>query len=370
MHIAINCRSFSKKQFTGIGRYASSLVASLAKIDRANRYSLYTTRGCGEVKRRIPLVETGNFFVRFDIFRRGVDKIFPAVDIYHAPSPEVIEVSRAKVIVTVHDLIYKAYPQSHTPETVDLTERQFQSFIRRASKIICSSQNTQEDLHKYFTIDREKTCYIHQGTDKNIFYPVGERQMRIAQEAVRFKGIENPFILFVGTIEPRKNLKGLLEAFAQLRGKKIFQGKLVVIGMAGWSTGDIPETIDRLGIKGEVIFLGFVTNDDLRAFYNLAEVFVFPSFYEGFGYPVVEAFSCGAAVVTSNSSSCRELAAEAALTIDPSNSQGMAEAIGEVIQDDGLKQRLRQKALKRAEEFDNLKMARETLKIYEEVCKG
>jgi glycosyltransferase involved in cell wall biosynthesis len=367
MHIAINCRSFSKKQFTGIGRYASSLVASLAEIDRANRYSLYTTRGYGEVKRRIHLSEAGNFFLRFDFFRKGVDKILPAVDIYHAPSPEVIEVSQARVIVTVHDLIYKAYPQSHTPETVDLTQRQFQSFVRRASKIICSSRNTQEDLHKYFTIDCEKTCHIHQGTDKNIFYPMDERQMRIAREAVRVKGIENPFVLFVGTIEPRKNLKGLIEAFAQLKEKRIFQGKLVVIGMAGWKSQGLTEYIVRLGLEKEIIFLGFVSSSDLRNFYNLAEVFVFPSFYEGFGYPIVEAFSCGAAVVTSNSSSCRELAAEAALLIDPSSIQEIVGAIRRILEDRNFKKDLQRRAIERAQSFDNLKMARETLKVYEEV---
>ena len=126
----------------------------------------------------------------------------------------------------------------------------------------------------------------------------------------------------------------------------------------------------NVGIKDEVIFRGFVSNDELRVFYNLAEVFVFPSFYEGFGYPILEAFSCGAAVVTSNVSSCPELAADAALTVDPADPQAIAQAVGRILQDRGLKNILRQRALARAQEFDNLETARKTLRVYEEVYKG
>jgi len=367
MHIAINCRSFSKEQFTGIGRYASSLVKSLTKVDHTNTYFLYTTRGFRNVKKRIPQEGVQNFSVKFDWFKRGPDKTLKSIDIYHALSPEIVPETGAKIIVTVHDLIYKTYPEGHTKETIALTDKQFNSFLSRASKIICSSENTLNDLHKYFTVDERKSCHIHQGVDKEAFYHIDDKQIRIAQEAVRFKGIEDPFILFVGTIEPRKNLKRVLEAFAQLKERKVFLGKLAVIGMAGWKSEDIATFVEDLGIKNDVVFLGFVTNDELRAFYNLAEVFVFPSFYEGFGYPIVEAFSCGAAVVTSNVSSCPELAGDAALTVDPNSSQEIAEAVARIIQDSGLKADLKQKALRRAQEFDNLKTARETLEVYREV---
>ena len=370
MRIVINCRSFSKKQFTGIGRYASSLVASLSEIDTNNRYLLYTTRGWSEVKSKITRRDASNFAVKFDWLRRGAAKTVGAVDIYHAPSPEVPPDIDARFVVTVHDLIYKTYPQGHTQETLALSEAQFQSFIPRAARIICSSRSTQDDVHRYFPAVKSKTCYIYQGVDTNFFYSLPHWEISSTRKMMRDKGIVEPFILFVGTIEPRKNLKGLLEAFARLKQKRIFKGKLVVAGMIGWKGGGLTGLIEHLGIKDEVIFLGFIANDHLRALYNLAEVFVFPSFYEGFGYPILEAFSCGAAVVTSNMSSCPELAADAALTVDPADPDKIAQAIARVIQDAGLRNTLRQKALARAQGFNNQETARKTLRVYEEVYKS
>ncbi len=140
-----------------------------------------------------------------------------------------------------------------------------------------------------------------------------------------------------------------------------------MVGMPGWKGEGLAGLIEHLGIKDDVIFLGFVSNDELRILYNLTEGFVFPSFYEGFGYPILEAFNCGAAVVTSNVSSCPELAADAALTVDPADSEAIARAVGRVLQDHGLKNALKHRAFARAQGFDNKETARKTLRIYEEV---
>lgn len=370
MHIAINCRSFLSRHYTGIGRYAFNLVRSLTEIDENNRYSLYAAKGLFDFKRKIPRIRAKNFTVKVDRFKQGPQRILNGVDIYHAPSPELIRMSRAKIVVTVHDVICKAFPQGHTQQTLSLTDQQFASFLPAAARIICSSENTRRDLHKYFAVKSEKSCVIYQGIDHKVFYPCGPRELEQARQTLRVKGIEEPFILFVGTIEPRKNLKGLMEAFARLKNAKKFTGRLVVVGMMGWESGDLAGYIEKLDIKQDVIFSGYLTNDDLRSFYNLAEVFVFPSFYEGFGYPILEAFSCGAAVVASNASSCPELAGDAALLIDPNSPEDIAKAIEKVLGDSCLKDELKKKGLKRAETFDNLKTARETLRVYEEVYKG
>ena len=367
MHIAINCRSFSKGQFTGIGRYASSLVGSLARVDPANRYSLYTTRGWRQVRRRVHRAGARNFSVCFDWLNRGAAKVLKSVDVYHAPCPEVVPDIPARVVVTVHDLIYKTYPQGHTGETLALTETQFRSLVPRASKIICSSKNTLEDLRKYFPGAAGKACFIYQGVDREVFYPLSGDERRAAREILARAGLDGPFLLFVGTIEPRKNLKGLLEAYARLKQKKLFTGKLAVAGMTGWKSEGLTEWIERLGLTRDVVFLGFVTNDQLRALYNLAEVFVFPSFYEGFGYPIVEAFSCGAAVVTSNVSSCPELAGDAALVVNPLDPEEICAAAATLLNDPPVRDAFREKAIARAREFDNLETARKTLRVYEEV---
>ena len=142
------------------------------------------------------------------------------------------------------------------------------------------------------------------------------------QASLRNLGIDKPYVLYVGTIEPRKNLTGLLESFALLKSRKVFQGQLVVVGMKGWMVENTGELIKKLGIGQDVIFTGFVSDEQLRQLYNMAELFVFPSFYEGFGFPILEAFCCGVPVISSNTSSCGEIAADAALTIEPQDSQG------------------------------------------------
>ena len=366
MRIAINCRSFLNKNYTGIGRYAFQLIKSLSEIDQANEYFLYISKRFFS-KRIIPRVPAPNFFLKIDRFNRGMKKTVGPVDICHCPSPEILnDMNGAHSVVTVHDLIYKTYPQGHTSATIEQTERQLEGVVEKASKIICCSQSTLNDLNRYFSVDPQKTVLIYQGVSRKDFYPLDENEARPAQVLIRSKGVEGPFILFVGTIEPRKNLRNLIEAFSLLREKKQYKGKLVVVGMQGWNE-DLSSLIGRLGLKQEIIFTGFLSNQELRYFYNMADVFAFPSFYEGFGFPIVEAFSCGVPVVTSNVSSCPEIAADAALTVDPRSPQDIAGAIFRILDDKNLRDQLKQKGFARARQFSFLNTARQTLDVYKEV---
>jgi len=370
MKIAINCRSFLNKNYTGIGRYAHSLVNSLAEIDQENQYFLYAKKKLFDTKRVLPKFDNENFAVKRDRFSRGLSKTVGSVDLYHSPSPDIVNIKNAKIIVTVHDLVYKTFPEGHTEETLRLTDEQFSSFLPIVSKVICSSKNTRADLHNHFDIEESKTCSIDQGIDQKVFYKIeGEEKVR-AKKRIKELGIQDPFILTVGTIEPRKNLKGTLEAFAILKSRKIFDGKLVVVGMKGWKTEDIMNFVEKLGLSDEIIFPGFVSNDELRYLYNLSEVFMFPSLYEGFGYPIVEAFGCGAAVVTSNVSSCVEVAGEAGLTVDPKNIEQIVEAVELLLKDIEMKDQFVQKGLMRVERYNNLKTAQETLRVYKEVMQS
>ena len=365
MRIGINCRSFLNQRSAGIGRYAQHLVKSLSDVDVVNDYFLYVRRNLFDLRKKIPRVPARNFQTKVDWFKQGITKTLPEIDIYHAPSPETLDIDGCKIIVTMHDLIYKAFPQGHTEATIATTNQQFQGIVERADKIICCSEYTKKDLLKYFPMDQNKIAMIHQGVDKNVFYPVSSDERPAARAAIRAKGVTGPFILFVGTIEPRKNLKNLLKAFALI--KKEFQGSLAVVGMKGWMSDDIGALVEELNLKNNVHLLGYLTDEELRYFYNEAEVFVFPSFYEGFGFPIVEAFSCGAPVVTSNASSCPEVAAEAALLIDPTNVQDMVDKILRVMRDRTLRNSLKEKGLKRATDFSFEKTARETLAVYRNV---
>jgi len=370
MQIAINCRSFLNKKYTGIGRYTYHLIKSLIEIDSYNEYFLYAKKGIFNFNKRLPRFKSKNFSLKIDRFNRGIERsLGKRVDIYHSPSPDKLDVnSGAKAVVTVHDLIFKAFPQGHTQLALDQTESKFRRIGESASKIICCSKNTIRDLQKYFAIPDEKIRLIYQGVDKNVFYLIGKEEEKMAERMIRFKGIKDPFILYVGTIEPRKNLENILHAFDRLRTRKNFKGKLVVIGMKGWMSDGIEGLIKRLELKNNVIFLGYLSDAELRCFYNKAEVFVFPSFYEGFGFPIIEAFCCGTPVVTSNVSSCPEIAQDAALMADPYDPDDIAEAVAKVINDHELRRTLREKGFKRAGDFSFHKTAKETLKVYEEVC--
>jgi len=368
MRIAINCRSFLRKQYTGIGRYAYHLVKSLGEIDPRNQYELYVRKGVFSFNKKIPRFPSKNFISRVDWFGRGPEKILKNIDVFHIPSPGPMQVpGGAKAVVTVHDIIFKAFPESHTPETIEAGEREFDEIRKKADKIICCSVNTANDLKKYFQVPDRRIAVIYQGVDQSDFRPLNSDEKVLAGKELVRRGIEDPFILSVGTIEPRKNLVNSIKAFGILRAQKKFSGDLVVIGRKGWMREDVSALIEKLGLKRNIVFLGYVPDRELRYFYATAEAFIFPSFYEGFGFPIVEAFACGAPVVTSDRSSCSEIAGDAALTVDPSSPDAIAGAVGRILHDRDLQRVLREKGFERASRFDFHTTAEETLKVYEEV---
>jgi len=361
MRIAINCRSILLSQRTGIGRYTYHLLDSLGEIDHDNEYALHVPKRLFDFKRRLPdFSRYKNFKSHTDYFRRGVNK----TDIYHLPSPDLIGPYKGKLIVTIHDLVHKIYPQSQTAQATELTEKYIQDIAVKADGIICISENTRRDLHKFFHIPPEKTRVVYNGVDHEVFYPLTEEGRLVALGQLKGLGIDRPFMLYVGTIEPRKNLAGLLESFAILKSKNVFHGQLVIVGMKGWMVENIEALIRGFGIERDVVFTGFISDDQLCQLYNRAEVFVFPSFYEGFGFPILEAFCCGAAVITSKTSSCAEIASHAALTVNPHDTRAIADAMEQVLTDEILNGSLRKAGLKRAKEFSFERMAQGTLETY------
>jgi glycosyltransferase involved in cell wall biosynthesis len=173
------------------------------------------------------------------------------------------------------------------------------------------------------------------------------------------------FILFVGTLEPRKNIIRLLEAYARIKDK--LPHKLVIAGTKGWLYQPIFEAVKRLSLRNNVIFLGYVDDGNLPALYNLADLFVYPSIYEGFGLPVLEAMACGIPVITSNVSSLPEVAGDAAVLVDPYNVKELAGAMKHVLTNASLRKQVINKGFQQAKNFSWKKCARETLKVYEEV---
>ncbi len=369
MRIAINCHSILNRHYAGIGRYTHNLISSLSEIDHNNEYILYVQRGPFDWAKKIPTSPSPNFKIKVDWFKKGPDVVADFCDIFHAPSPGPLPAhKRHKLIVTVHDLIHKALSLTHTDTTVSTTDTFMEEILQKADKIICASFSTCDDLLKFYNVEPQKAVIIYQGVNRDIFRLLPpeelEKELFIGQ-----KKIEKPFILFVGTIEPRKNLANTIRAFAILKQKGDFEGKLVVVGRKGWKTENIPALIHQCGLEQDIVFLGYVPDRELCYLYNTAEVFVFPSLYEGFGYPLVEAFCCGAAVVTSTVSSCPEIAGEAALMANPYDPRAIAQAMSRVIHNPDLKQQLKERGLLRCQKFSLRKTAMETLALYSQVIK-
>ena len=295
----------------------------------------------------------------------GLDRWLPNCDLFHATEHLLPRLKGARTVLTVHDLIFLLFPEYHLPLNRWFLNRFMPLFVRRADAIIAVSQCTRDDLIRYYAAPSEKITVVYEGVDAR-FQTVTDPDA-LAQVRVRY-GLPERFILYVGTIEPRKNLNTLLEAFARLKVRSTTCDLgLVIVGRKGWLYEGFFRRLHELGLKGEVIFPGFVPDEDLPAIYSAAALFVFPSLYEGFGLPPLEAMACGTPVIASNASSLPEVVGEAGILIDLHDVGGLIEAMERVLMDEPLLSEMRARGLERARGFTWEKAARETLAIYREV---
>jgi len=285
-------------------------------------------------------------------------------DVLFVPAHVLPLVHPPRSVVTIHDLGYLHFPRAHRLLDrlyLDLSTR-FNA--RAAAHIIADSQATKRDLVERYGVEPSKISVIYPGYDEEAFQPLRERE---AIEAVKTRyGIAGDYILFVGTIQPRKNLVRLMEAFSLLK-RQAADLQLVIAGKKGWLYEAIFRRVEELGLEGQVVFTGYVADEDLPALFSGARLFVFPSLYEGFGLPVLEAMACGVPVVCSNASSLPEVADDAALLFDPLDVVGMAAAMERVLGDERLRAKLVERGLKRARGFSWEKCARQTLAVLESV---
>ncbi len=269
-------------------------------------------------------------------------------------------------VVTIHDATLWLYPKYH-PRRRILAMRSVIPFgARRAKAIIAVSATTKRDLVRMLNIPEEKVYVIHEAPAPE-FQPVASGA---ALEVVRRKyRLPDDFILYVGTIEPRKNLARLVEAFAMLRRDGFASHGLVLAGCQGWAGTSVQSTIEKLHLEGAVRLLGYVPTDDLVGLYNLAGAFVFPSLYEGFGLPVIEAMACGTPVVMSPNGSLAEIAGGAAELVEPTAVESIALGLARVLGDCHRRAELRDAGLARAEQFSWRRAAAETREVYASVLR-
>ncbi len=266
-------------------------------------------------------------------------------------------------VVTVHDLVRLAFPfakEGWISATGLMLDR---TGIRKATHVICVSEVTKRDLLRHLDVPEEKITVIHNGVNHDVFHPCQK------QPHSRFR---SPYLLYVGSERPRKNLGALLRAFALVKqqGTPFHSLTLLKVGPAGRSDTFRKVTWEeacRLGIEYDIQFVENISDQELAVIYSNAIALVFPSLYEGFGLPVVEAMACGCPVITSNVSSLPEIAGSAALLVDPCNSEAIAEAIRSVILDSTTRTHLRDQGLLRARDFSWDKTAQATFRVYQRV---
>ncbi len=375
MRIVFDGRCFFGKK-SGVGFYALNILKNLLEIDPADRYTLFYGMALKPYRGLLPEFSEQNidsilFRLPGRIFDFLIDR-FPSVpidalikdyDVFHCPSflPPPL---KGETVITVHDMAHRLHPEFSTSSINRPLMRHLPRVVREAAKIIAVSENTKKDLVDALDVDPDKIVVIYEAADTS-FKPIAdETAIKAAKERY---GINGEYIAFFGNIEPRKNLSRLIRSYVAAKQAAVFPHKLVIAGQQGWKYDDVFATAQELGTGGDIIFTGYIEDDDRPLLMNGARAVVYPSLYEGFGLPPLEAMACGTPVVTSNVASLPEVVGDAALMVDPLDEQALAKAIGDVLTDSALADRLIAAGLKRAKMFSWEKAARETLKVYEEV---
>ncbi|MBI5878797.1 MAG: glycosyltransferase family 4 protein [Chloroflexi bacterium] len=290
------------------------------------------------------------------------------LDLLHAMAFARPLVSHCPVVLTIYDMSFMRMPERFPAFQRAYLRLMTRWSARHAARIIVISQSTRNDVVHYCGVPAERVRVVYCAADA-AFRPAA----RAAVEEFRTRnGLPAHFILYLGTLEPRKNVPALVRAYAQMRRRNGAGDapKLVIAGAKGWGYDDVFAAAEQSGVRDDVIFAGFVPQDELPLWYNAADVFVYPSLYEGFGLPVLEAMACGTPAITSSVSSLPEVAGDAALTIAPDDSAALSDAMASALHDSGLRAGMRERGLRQASRFDWRTAALETARIYDEALAG
>jgi glycosyltransferase involved in cell wall biosynthesis len=267
---------------------------------------------------------------------------------------------KCRTVTTIPDVAFEHYPEFFPPYHVTWSRKLVPWSAKRADHIVTVSHFSKSDLVNLYGVDPDKITVTYEAAEHD-FYPRDRTQAR--EYVARLYEIERPFILYVGRLQPRKNLVRLVEAYAQVRRQGVVH-QLILVGQKEWMSQPILEKIDELGMRQDVILTGYVPAEALPWFYCAADIFVYPSFFEGFGLPVIEAMACGTSVITSMGSSLEEVASDAAVIVDPFDVSSIRSALEQLITDPGLRDELGQAGVQRSKQFNADKTAAETLAVY------
>jgi glycosyltransferase involved in cell wall biosynthesis len=298
--------------------------------------------------------------------RRSLDHALGGADVFHCSDVLLYKPHDVPTVITVHDLSTLLFPELHVQDTIEMHEKKMHFVRTQTDLVIAVSKNTRRDVIEHLGVPPEQVHVVYEAADEQ-FQPIENPEI-IAAVARRYNLNPGSYVLTVGTLEPRKNQIRLVEAFHLLHQWGVTRGlKLVLAGGKGWLYNNLFQRVEELDLTGDVIFTGVVPDEDLPALMNGALMFVYPSLYEGFGLPVLEAMACGVPVVTSNVSSLPEVAGDAALLVDPYDVEELAETVEGLIESKETRADLRNKGLAQAARFSWERTAGETMRVYKTV---
>ncbi len=368
MHIAIDAHSIGTR-LAGNESYVTNLIEALAEIDTVNRYTLYVTKQTA-IERfqnrwphvcvrltlpHTPLIRIPLTLTR-ELRRRPVDLLHVQ---YTAPlwTP-------CPVVATIHDLSFEHLPQTFTRRSRAQLRLTVRRTARTASHLIASSEYSRRDIIETYNVKESRVSVAPLAAPDHFAPVTNEEELRRVRAAYR---IEGDYILAVGSVQPRKNLPRLIAAYANLRRarSRVKLPMLVIVGKLGWLYEETLRAIEEHKASDDVLWTGYVPEPDLPALYTSATCFAYPSYFEGFGLPPLEAMQCGAPVIAGNQTSLPEVVGDAGLLIDPFNQQAIADALARVIDDASLRTEMRRKGLAQAKKFSWSSTAQLTLKVYE-----
>ncbi|RRR75609.1 MAG: glycosyltransferase family 1 protein [Candidatus Viridilinea halotolerans] len=376
MHIAINAhllahtRSFRR---AGVSHYIEQLLLHLGQLDHTGRYSVYTTRGLDQQALGLPpnfrvlpsRLPTINPRVRIPWEQMLAPLLLRHIraDLFHGVLNVAPLVCPVPSVITIHDLAFIRFPATFRAYNRTYLDFATRLSAQRASQILVVSEHTKREVVGLLGVPNERVV-VTPNAARAHFRPPAPTALAAFRAQ---KGLPERFVLYVGTLEPRKNLTTLLEAYVEV-ARHFPEVPLLIGGGKGWLYDAVFRRLDELQLRDKVHFVGYLEEEELPLWYAAAALFVFPSIYEGFGMPPLEAMACGTPVVTSDSSSLPEVVGDAGLMLPPHDHAGFAEAIGRLLSDAALADELRQRGLARAQHFTWRTTAERTLAAYRVAC--
>ena len=374
MRIGIDVTS-AITQGGGIGRYTRELVRALVATDQENEYRFFSAKPIAKPPVENPVPQASNTSYHpsplnerwlYRLWYRAqlpipVQWTMGKLDLFHSPD-FVLPPTSGKIptLLTVHDLSFVFFPDVYPKPLVAYLNKVVPRSVKKASHILADSQATKEDLIRVYGVTEDKITVLYSGADKR-FQPVTDGS-KIRAVRQKHNLVNTPYILSVGTVQPRKNYQMLIRAFAPVA--QHHPHNLIISGGKGWLYDEMMAEVEKQGLNGRVHFIGFVDDEDLPTLYSEATLFVMPSIYEGFGIPILEAMGCGTPVISSNVSSLPEVTGDASVLLPPDNQLAWTEAIENLLQNPAQREALVKLGFAQTKKFSWQKSAKQLLQIY------